>query len=99
MLGVMNFLPSPALHLFERCAGVVVPALVVPVDPTGLVGSPGELTDIIGQLAEARLAVAQRHFSPTLLDGNGRRAARRLEAGNSRLSRCPLASARDPRIP
>jgi hypothetical protein len=36
MLGVMNFLSSPALHLVERGAGVVVPAFVVPVDPARL---------------------------------------------------------------
>jgi hypothetical protein len=56
MLGVMNFLPSPALHLFERGAGIVVPALVVPVDPARLVGSPGELTDVIGKFAKASFA-------------------------------------------
>ena len=37
-----------------------MPALVVPVDPAVLVHSPGELTDNVGKLAKACLAVAQR---------------------------------------
>src|SRR5690349_7021901 len=27
---VMHFLPAPALHLFERRAGVIIPSVVVP---------------------------------------------------------------------
>jgi hypothetical protein len=56
MVGMMNFLPSPALHLFERGAGIVVPTFVVPVDPARLVGGPGKLTDVVGKFAKARLA-------------------------------------------
>jgi hypothetical protein len=48
MLGMMNLLLTPALHLFGRRSGVVVPAFVVPVDPTLGVGGPGELADVIG---------------------------------------------------
>src|SRR5262249_49981001 len=60
VIGMMHLLPAPALHLLERRARVVVPAPVVPVDPALLVRRPGELADVVGKLAEARLAVAQR---------------------------------------
>ena len=60
VLGVVNFAPTPPLHLFQSCAGVVVPALVVPIYPAGVVGRPGELADVVGKFAEAQLAFAQR---------------------------------------
>jgi len=63
MVGVMDFLPTPALHLFKSGSGVVVPALVVPVNPTGMVGRPCELADVIGKFAETRLTFAQRLLS------------------------------------
>ena len=72
VIGMVHLLPAPPLHLFERRAGVVVPALVVPVDPTRPVGGPGKLTDVVGKLAEARFALAQRCFSSAPLDDNRR---------------------------
>src|SRR5262249_22579829 len=67
MLGMLNLPAPPSLYLSEPLAGVVVPALVVPVDPTRLVREPGKLTDIVRKLAEARLALAQRLFRLDLL--------------------------------
>ena len=43
VVGVMHLLPAPALHLFQRRAGVIEPAPAVPVDPTLSVGHPREL--------------------------------------------------------
>src|SRR5262245_39760677 len=57
---MVHLRPAPTLHLLRQGAGVVVPALVVPVDRAGLVRQPGELTDVVGQLAKPRLALAQR---------------------------------------
>src|SRR5579871_738195 len=33
MIRVMDLLPAPTLHLWERCPGIFIPTLVVPVDP------------------------------------------------------------------
>src|SRR4029077_2259604 len=63
MFGMVHFLSAPALHFFKRRAGVVVPSFVVPIDPALLVGGPGKLTDVVGQLPKARLAFAQGLFA------------------------------------
>jgi hypothetical protein len=60
VIGVVHFLPAPALHLLERGAGVLVPALVVPEDPTAGVGHPGELGNAVCQRAKATLAFDDR---------------------------------------
>src|SRR5262247_2048890 len=76
MLGVVNALPTPALHLFGRCSRVVVPAFVIPVSAARRVGHPGERTHVVGKIAKARLAFAQRllaggeHRRGTLALGN-----------------------------
>src|SRR5262249_19118609 len=67
MLGMVHFLPSPPLHLFERRPGVVVPALVEPISPALSVRRPGELTDVVGKFAKTRLAFAQRRLRFDLL--------------------------------
>jgi hypothetical protein len=58
MVGMVNFLPTPALHVFKSGAGIVVPAFVVPINPTLGVGGPGELADVVGELSKAHLAFA-----------------------------------------
>jgi hypothetical protein len=58
MLGMVNLLPVPTLHIFEGRSCVVVPTLVVPVNPTTGVGGPGELADVVGELAKAQFAFA-----------------------------------------
>jgi hypothetical protein len=52
MVWVVNLRPAPSLHLFERCTGEVVPALVVPVNGTVRVGHPYELRDGVGKSAK-----------------------------------------------
>src|SRR5258705_9557454 len=63
MIGMVDLLPAPALHLFKGRPGEVVPALVVPIDRAGFVCGPGELADVVGKLVEAELAFAQRCFT------------------------------------
>ena len=60
MVGMVDFLPAPALHVFEGHSRVVEPTLVVPVNPALSVGRPGKLTDVVRKFAKARLAFAQR---------------------------------------
>ncbi len=60
--GMVDFLPTPALRLLERRAGVIVPALVAPIGPALGVRRPGELTDVVGELAESGLAGDKRCF-------------------------------------
>jgi hypothetical protein len=38
---MMDFLPAPTLHVFERGAGIVVPAIIVPKDVTLTIRHPG----------------------------------------------------------
>ena len=59
MFGMVHLLPAPTLHLFETGAGIVVPTFVVPVYRAGRVGSPSELTNVVGKLTEYRFALAQ----------------------------------------
>ncbi len=61
-VGIVNALPTPAFHLLGRCAGVVVPALVVPEDPAVGPGHPGELRNTVGERAELLLGVAESSF-------------------------------------
>jgi hypothetical protein len=88
MLGMVHFPPAPALHLFKRGPGVVMPTLVVPVYPAGLVSGPRELTDVIGELPEARLAVPEGSLGSLALgDVEGQaletyKAAARVELGS-----------------
>ena len=58
MLGMGDLLPAPTLHIFERRSCVVVPTLVVRVNPTTGVGGPGELADVVGEFAKAQFAFA-----------------------------------------
>jgi hypothetical protein len=60
VIGMMELLPAPPLQLLERRARVFVAAFIEPVDPARWVGSPDELTDVVGQLPKARLAFAKR---------------------------------------
>src|SRR5262249_48054554 len=57
MVGMMHFLPSPPLHVLQVGSGIVVPALIVPKNPAGLVRHPGKLGDIIGKRAKAFFAL------------------------------------------
>src|SRR6516162_4965591 len=59
MVGMMHFLPTPALHLFKRRSCVVVPAFVVPISPTPSISRPRKLANIVGQFAKAYLAFTQ----------------------------------------
>ena len=56
----MHRLPSPALHLFRRGAGVLVPPAVVPENVPVRLGHPGKLRDGVGHRSEPLLALAQR---------------------------------------
>ena len=58
VIGVMQLVPAVTPHVLERCPRVVEPALVVPEDGAGLVGHPGKLRHVVGERAEARLALA-----------------------------------------
>src|SRR5579884_1027862 len=51
-LGIVNRLPAPTRHRFSRRACVLVPPLVVPVDPAVRLCHPGKLRHGIGQLSE-----------------------------------------------
>ena len=62
--GIGDGLPAPAFHLFGAGAGVFVPALVVPEDPTVAIGHPAKLGDRIGQAPEQPLAFAPGLFGP-----------------------------------
>ena len=59
VLGVQHARPVRLQHRFGRHAGVVEPALVVPIDVAARIGRPGELRHVVGQGAEAFLAVLQ----------------------------------------
>src|SRR5690606_24343862 len=69
MVGMMHRTPAQGAHGFQRGAGVVVPALVVPVDAARGVGHPGELAHVVGQGAELLLAGAQGPFRAHALIG------------------------------
>ena len=60
VVGVMDLLPAPALHLFQGCSRVVEPPAVVPEDPARFVGHPCELRDVVGEVAEFGLAFPER---------------------------------------
>jgi hypothetical protein len=60
--GIGDGLPAPAFHLFGAGAGVFVPALVVPEDPTVAIGHPAKLGDRIGQAPEQPLAGLEDHL-------------------------------------
>ena len=57
MVGVMDFLPAPTLHLGEGGSGVVEPALVEPKKPPFFISHPSELCDVIRQRVETRFAL------------------------------------------
>src|SRR5205809_5894963 len=69
LVGMVNLLPTPSLHLFKCSARVLVPAIVVPEDVTLAIGHPRELWDGVGERAELWFALTQvlLHF---LLFGN-----------------------------
>ena len=58
----MNFIPGPFLRLLQRCARVVVPALVVPKDRPIRFSHPSKLLDAIGHDLKTFFALAQRAF-------------------------------------
>jgi hypothetical protein len=57
VVGVVDLLPAPAGHLLEGRPRVIEPALVVPDEVSALVADPGELRHVVGQRAEALLAL------------------------------------------
>src|SRR5262245_8063703 len=63
VVGMMEFLPPPALHLFKGGPSIVMPTFVEPISPACRVSGPGELIHVVGELAEARLALSQRLLS------------------------------------
>ena len=73
VLGVVELLPAPTLHLLERRPGEFEPAPVVPEDVARLVGHPGELRDVVGEGPEQHLALAQRRLGPLPLRDVDRR--------------------------
>ena len=60
--GIMHRLPSPALHLFERFAGVFVPAAVIPENVALRIGYPNQVGNIVSQSSQAFFAITQRSF-------------------------------------
>ncbi len=60
MIGMVQFLPAKALHLFERGPGIIVPPFVVPISPAFGIRRPGKLADVVGEFAESRFAFSQR---------------------------------------
>src|SRR5438094_8696449 len=62
MLRVVDFRPSPALHLIESCARELVPAPVEPEDRTVRIRHPGELRNVIRERAEELLARKERYI-------------------------------------
>src|SRR5262245_12270613 len=60
MIGVVQFLPTKALHLFERGPGILIPPLVVPFSPAFRVRCPGKLADVVGEFAKSCFAFSQR---------------------------------------
>jgi hypothetical protein len=59
VIGMMDFLPSPSLHLIEGHPGVLVPAPVEPEDRAAVVGHPGKLGDVLRQRQESLFAFGQ----------------------------------------
>lgn len=57
---IMQALPAPAGHVCKLGSGVLVPAVVVPLDLSVWAGDPSKMGDGIGQLPQALLALAQR---------------------------------------
>src|ERR1700685_1339370 len=65
----MHALPSPALHLLRRRAGVIVPPLVVPEDESIGTGHPRELRYGVGHRAKTLFAFPHFRFClPALSD-------------------------------
>ena len=64
VVGVVDRLPAPALHLLRRRAGVLVPAAVVPEDVAVRAGHPRQLRDRVGQQPQLLLALPQRRLAP-----------------------------------
>src|SRR6185437_7087658 len=62
MIRMMNGFPPPTLHLLQRRARIIEPALVVPEDPTFGIGHPCELRNIVRHVAEPDFAFLQRPF-------------------------------------
>ena len=69
VVGVMRGLPAPPGGFFRGLPGVLVPARIVPIDPTAGVGGPHDDRNRLGQDAEAlfgirefNVAHAQRRF-------------------------------------
>jgi hypothetical protein len=60
VVGVVDCSPPPPLHLIEGGTGVVVPALVIPIDPTAWIGHPRELRDGVRERSEPFLLHANR---------------------------------------
>src|SRR4029079_10850305 len=63
LIWMMDLLPAPALHLFQRGTCVLVPAVVVPKDVTLPVRHPGKLRNGVRQseeLALSRLGLSAR---------------------------------------
>src|SRR4029453_253737 len=60
MIGMVQFLPAKALHLFERGPGIIVPPFVVPISPAFGIRLPGKLADVVGEFAESGFAFSQR---------------------------------------
>jgi hypothetical protein len=56
-LRIMDTLPAPALHIERGGSGVIVPALVVPMDEAIGAGGPGELGDGLDHGVKSLLAV------------------------------------------
>src|SRR5688500_7663827 len=60
VVGMMDFLPSPSLHLFEGRTCIFVPTPVVPKDPSRGIGHPGELRHMVGQRPKPLFAFRYR---------------------------------------
>jgi len=61
MIRVVDFRPSPALHLTQSRTRELVPAPVEPKDRTVRVCHPGELRNVVGERAEELLARRERY--------------------------------------
>src|SRR6185295_13629413 len=76
LIGMVGLLPSPALHLLQSCAGVVVPPIVVPKNIAFVVRHPGQLRYRVCQSAKLSFALScflvGRSPEQIQLDGHSR---------------------------
>ena len=62
MVWMMDLLPSPPSHLFQRRACIIEPAFVVPLNVPGAVSHPCKLSDVVSNGLKSFLVFTDHGF-------------------------------------